>query len=368
MTREYEYAVYLGRFQPPHKSHINAMKQALEVADNLIVLIGSADASPSLKNPFSVQDRENMIFNALGDLKNRVITIPIRDYYYNDQAWLSEITVKVNDATKYSERITIMVHHKDATQAYLNDFKWDATHIVQGTYPTNATDIRNTYFSSKGAINVNWVDKYLDWTASLHKTTTDYMLDFSKSDTFKHLAEEYEYICKYKEAWAGTPHPVTFNTVDALVVKSNHVLVVKRKFVPGKGLLALPGGFLRPNETLRQAAVRELKEETRIALPKKALDDHIIGSKVFDYPDRDPRGRVVTQCFFIDLGQGDLPNVKGDDDAEHAKWIPLQDVLCNPRMFYGDHGQIITQFLLENKWTYGRDSNRELLASMRNMI
>jgi bifunctional NMN adenylyltransferase/nudix hydrolase len=76
---------------------------------------------------------------------------------------------------------------------------------------------------------------------------------------------------KYKESWKAAPFPPTFVTVDAVVVQSGHVLLVKRKAMPGAGLWALPGGFLNQEETLLDGAIRELKEETKIKVPVPVL-------------------------------------------------------------------------------------------------
>jgi ADP-ribose pyrophosphatase YjhB (NUDIX family) len=101
---------------------------------------------------------------------------------------------------------------------------------------------------------------------------------------------------------------------------------VKRGDMPGKGLWALPGGFLNQEETMLDGAIRELKEETKIKVPVPVLKGSIKESKTFDAPNRSSRGRTITQAFFIDLGVGELPKVKGSDDAEKAFWVPFNKV------------------------------------------
>jgi bifunctional NMN adenylyltransferase/nudix hydrolase len=374
---EYEYIVYLGRFQPPHIAHIKAIEQGLEQADKIIIVIGSSDSSRSLRNPWNVAEREIMIReNFSAEVNERIIIEKVRDYYYNDKAWMEELTNLIVNVTEDSPRIAMLVHHKDASQKYLNDLDWDKVHI-HNNINVDATQVRDGIFhwdfvSSKcEPFDGKWHDRRPYWDSYLTKPTLEVILSFKESPLFKSLVEEYEYIEEYREKWNKAPFPVTFNTVDALVIKSNHVLLVKRKFIPGKDLWALPGGFLRPDETLKDAMLRELKEETRIQVAKPVLERHIIGSSVFDHPDRDPRGRVITQCFFIDLGEGPLPKVKGSDDAKKSWWMPFSTVLQNPNVFYGDHGQIITQFLLEYRWQphiYKNKANDELLARLRNEL
>ena len=69
------------------------------------------------------------------------------------------------------------------------------------------------------------------------------------------------------------------------------VLLVRRRYQPYQSYWALPGGLLRPGETLEQAAVRELADETGVT------DVYIEQLATFSDVDRDPRGRVVSCCY-----------------------------------------------------------------------
>jgi len=109
----------------------------------------------------------------------------------------------------------------------------------------------------------------------------------------------------------------------------SEVLLIERGNKPFKGKLALPGGFMDMNETLEAAAYRELKEETGIDLTKET-DRMILGFrglrflKVYDAPNRDPRGRTISAafCCFVDKP---LEVIAGDD-AVKAIWVPKSDV------------------------------------------
>ena len=91
--------------------------------------------------------------------------------------------------------------------------------------------------------------------------------------------------------------------------------------------------------------MRELKEETRIQVDKLILESNIIESKVFDFPERSERGRTVTHGFYIKLKDGKLPIVRGGDDAAHAFWMPLADVIHHENKFFEDHAAIIQCFV-----------------------
>lgn len=106
------------------------------------------------------------------------------------------------------------------------------------------------------------------------------------------------------------------------------VLLVKRGGEPYKGEWALPGGFLRGDETAREGALRELREET-------ALEATAIGELgVFSKPDRDPRERVITIAFYALVKPS---KVQGGDDADEAAWFPIDDL---PQLAF-DHADII---------------------------
>jgi 8-oxo-dGTP diphosphatase len=98
------------------------------------------------------------------------------------------------------------------------------------------------------------------------------------------------------------------------------VLVIERANQPYRGQDALPGGFLREGEDLRETAVRELAEET--GLDGNAL--HLEQLATYGAPDRDPRGRVVSVAYLA-LAP-DLPVPAAGSDARSARWAPVQKV------------------------------------------
>ena len=61
MNKQYDLAVYIGRFQPFHNGHLSVINKAEKLADKVLVLVGSANASPSIRNPFTYDERWEMI-------------------------------------------------------------------------------------------------------------------------------------------------------------------------------------------------------------------------------------------------------------------------------------------------------------------
>ena len=86
--------------------------------------------------------------------------------------------------------------------------------------------------------------------------------------------------------------------------------------------------------------IRELREETGIKVPAPVLRGSIQGNRVFDAIDRSARGRTITHAFKIVLPDGELPKVKGSDDAEKARWVPIAEV--DSAECFEDHYDIVT--------------------------
>lgn len=334
MKKDFEYAVVIGRFQPFHRAHLEILKVALALGEKVIIILGSHCRAPDPRNPFSSAERQELILETIdAEDRARVQFLPLSDYDYNEDVWLVEAQQKVSELTEDSESVCLVGHKSDLTSYYLDSFpEWKFIDYTPN-HPIHATKIRDLYFTH---------DK--NYTEFLHKNVVGWMDNFKKTPKFAYLKDYFDEVRNYHEMFRGSPFPLTFNTVDTVVRKSGHILVVRRKGRIGRGLIALPGGFIDQNETLVQSAIRELKEETAIAVSKENLYNAIITQKPFDEPRRSLRGRVITEAFFLNLGSGQLPKVKGSDDAEKAFWMSLRDIYLNQDQFFEDHWHIIFYF------------------------
>jgi 8-oxo-dGTP diphosphatase len=119
------------------------------------------------------------------------------------------------------------------------------------------------------------------------------------------------------------------------VNKEFHVLLVKRKYDPHKGLYALPGGFVEDNETVEDAVMRELLEETGITGVSMRRFD------TYANPGRDPRGRVVT-ITFVGIADSDKLLPKPGEETESVDFFPVNRL---PDLAF-DHKQIINDTLM----------------------
>jgi len=132
-------------------------------------------------------------------------------------------------------------------------------------------------------------------------------------------------------------------TTDVIITREEEILVVKRKRNPFKDELAIPGGFVNQNETVEQAAVREIMEET--ALPIRLKE--ILG--VYSDPKRDPRKHIITTVFIGEIiGNKKIEPVAGDD-ASAIKWISIGSI--SDFKFAFDHKRILNDFV---RWKHIR--------------
>lgn len=349
MKKQFAYLVFIGRFQPFHVGHQEVLNKALSMAERVIVLVGSSHQPRTIKNPFTFEDRKQMILNSydflmLRDQKENkppsIIVEPLQDQRYNDQSWTASVQATVEGimtrAVGWTDRPLrggIIGHEKDASSYYLKMFpQWELVeHSINEE--VHATDMRKLYFES----NI----KYL--SAIVPNAVYGFLEEFAKKSEFADLVKEQAFITAYKKSWAAAPYPPTFVTCDAVVVQSGHVLLIKRKAEPGKGLYALPGGFVGQEERIEDAMIRELREETRLKVPAPILRGSIKAKEVFDHPGRSLRGRTITQAFYIELEAGKLPAVKGGDDAAEAKWMPLSHI--REEEMFEDHISMLQHFV-----------------------
>lgn len=341
--RKYDTVVMIGRFNPFTVAHAAILRKAVDLGKEVIIIIGSADQPRSYKNPFTAKERRMMIDGVLDQwdsedsYKTRVHIEFLRDYTYNDTKWATKIQGIVSKYRCLSGSTAIIGHKKDESSFYLDMFpQWEfvETGLIE---PLHASNVRDLYFRS---------DANLKFIRSVVPSNVFTMLEgWVNKPEWQSVVDERVFAESYKKAYASLPYPPIFLTSDAMVVCSGHVLMIKRRALPGKGLWALPGGYVNANtdKSVRSAMIRELREETGLKIPDAVLIGSIKRHKLFDAIGRDERGRIVTSCYRIDLKDGDLPKVKGSDDAEKAVWIPIADI--KPDQCYADHFMIIDTLL-----------------------
>lgn len=342
MSKKYQLAVFVGRMAPLHTAHLRNIEIAASLAERVLVILGSANAPRDEKNPFTNEQRGDMLRISIETLG---LTVPVHIEYMNDMPsndlWSASI---VACAQKYEHpdrafNVAIVGHKKDESSFYLDLFpSWDfievgATYI--GDEEMAATTIRHQMFE----------DNFDSVESMLPPVVFDYLKkEFIGSELFKAIQEEYFFHISYAAKLRN--YPINSVTVDAVVLCEGHILLIRRKHVPGKGKKALPGGFLNLNETIEDGMLRELDEETKLHVPLRTLRKSIIDRTVFDKPGRSLRGRIITHAHTIRIDKnndGSLPRVYGADDADKAYWEPIANIMApeNAVDFFEDHHNII---------------------------
>lgn len=100
--------LYIGRFQPYHLGHQSVLHKISEEVDEIVIVIGSAQSSHTMENPFTAGERIAMIYEALGDLRNRCYVIPLEDVQRN-AVWVSHLISMVpRFDTVYSNNLLVV--------------------------------------------------------------------------------------------------------------------------------------------------------------------------------------------------------------------------------------------------------------------
>jgi len=378
MNKQYDLLIYIGRFQPPHLAHIKTINEAAKLSEKVLVLTGSANQPRTILNPWTWQERAEMINLSLPEtIRPNVMVFPVLDKTYKDADWLIQVQEIVARVAPDAETIKIIGYNKDETSYYLKMFpQWGTPIDVGNIEDINATQIRNAYFD----VNITEEDFDMKIGRFLPTAIHDYLKAFQLTEDYEKLVREFEADKRYHRGWdmdamldyylekelakyntAGeivkeviadlrtnyrvAPYKPKFVTVDAVVIQAGHILLVRRRAEPGKGLYALPGGFLGEDEEIVDAMIRELIEETRIKVQDKILYRNIKASKVYGKPNRSLRGRTITHAFLIELEPGPLPKVKGSDDADKAKWVPLSVFEKMEDQMFEDHYHIVKDMI-----------------------
>lgn len=145
-------------------------------------------------------------------------------------------------------------------------------------------------------------------------------------------------------------------TVDTIIQKDSHILMIKRKNDPFKGYFALPGGFVNEGEKVEEAAKREVMEET--ALDVELVD--ILG--VYSDPNRDPRGHIMSTVFVGRiLNNKEKVELWAQDDAAEVVWMSLEEIDNTSLAF--DHHKIILDYKLwqRSRGTFWSSKEKEIL-------
>lgn len=177
---DYQYLVFIGRFQPFHLAHYETVKIALQHAEQVILCLGSAQNERSLKNPFLAEERKQMILaNFSSEQQQRILFTDIIDVY-NDEKWKALVREKVAELVPSSAKIGLIGHEKDESSYYLDLFpEWQRVPLDSLQGAISATPLRERYYQGEIVPDV------------FPQGTLEFLKHFQTTATYQQLQQQY---------------------------------------------------------------------------------------------------------------------------------------------------------------------------------
>ena len=341
-------AVVIGRFPVCLNAHTAMVEQALAGSSQALVLIRCAFHPRIPRDPFTWDERAGLIMASLpAHLRERHVGfMPLRDYS-DAKRWAAHVreTVGRLGETADVDRVRLYVEASPAWKCPAFE-GWQPVPGVQADEHEASRVLAMILRAASSPSGRTAIEEALAHAgAMLAPAVLERLRQWTREAGFAELVAEQQALDAARAEWSAAPYEPIFSTVDCVVQCAGQVLLVKRKNHPGKGQWALPGGFVEPRESLADGAMRELVEETALALDPAELPTALREVRVFDQPDRSQRGRSITHAHLFDLGEGEPPAVLGSDDAAEARWIPLERIAELEHQLFEDHFQILDEMI-----------------------
>jgi ADP-ribose pyrophosphatase len=320
----------VSSFQPLNAVEKAAVDLALGRADHVTVVVGSANASRSAHlHPLLAHERVRILEDAwAGEIEaGRLSVETMDDHLYVDILWDNDLRKRVMARGLRGGIVAVGPVQAGHWRKVLG-----ASRVIDTPVPSRTPETRK-------ALAEWFIDGVPLPEALFPPATIRFMSEFADSEEHAALGEEAQFCAGYREPYEQLPWPPKFLTSDCLVEHDGRVLLVKRAKAPGKGLWAIPGGFLEEGERLLEAARRELMEEAGVDAGKLGSGAYLAAKEEFDLPQRDGRGRLVTMGYMFRL-LSDRPEAVAADDAEGVWWASL-DGEIDPEQVFADHLGII---------------------------
>ncbi len=293
--------LFIGRFQPLHKGHVEMIKALSRNLDKIIVGIGSSNKSNTQENPFTADEREMMLELSLQNsgLNYKIVRIPdVNDY----SIWFDVVE-------EVCPKFDVVFSNNEIVKK-LAEKKGYQTQGLPASQYISASTVRDMLIQGEDC------SKYL---------TKETM----------HVLHEIKGVERLKKIYKIAEHNNPPTAVDIIIEYHNPdfkgIVLIERGQDPFKGSWALPGGFQEYGDTLERTAMKETDEETGLSITL------LTQLKVYSEKDRDPRGHV-NSIGFVARGTGDL---KAGDDAAKVRVFPLGKL---PKLAF-DHKKRINEYL-----------------------
>lgn len=308
----------IARVHPLTRACEALLKAKIEAGYAVTVCLIGADAPRSHRYPFTVDEQMEM----LGTIGVRGIAI-------------KEVLSRQERRQQFCEispEADILLFDTAYANFLKDDWPSGNVEVVSQGVLNEMDEARHTWLASGRCSLVSSEVQQLMATADV-------------DDTRARLWEEEQYVLNYRRSWKAAPYPPVLVTADVLIQCKNKVLLIQRGGLPGRGLWALPGGFVDEGETLFDAALRELREETGLSLGYEYAKSCMVRKKTFDDPNRSSRGRTVTHAVHFDLTGQPLDTLEAGDDAAALQWVDLGAALKMRPVMFEDHFLMLEYFL-----------------------
>lgn len=322
-------ALIIGRFQPLHEGHLDLINHALEAADKVLVLVGSTNKLPDFKNPFSYEERLQLLEGVYAsNLDVQFRPLPDRD---TDDEWASDVIGHVLSIEEDPTEVMLFCNPRDEA-FYRKTLVFPVTTI--DNVKISATDIRNQwYFDSLISQAVPPV------TRKLLEECADYPRLRMEYTTTTHMADR-----KTQGHPFGNPmEPVSF----AVIIQDGQVLLGRRGGPRGAGQMGLPGGFVENTETTLDACMRETKEE--LGLDLKGLISNgqaVCMAQAVSENLGDLGVRTLGVNYLFVIKEGITLDITLDNkETTGYSWVPYLDICEDRALLFFNHNYIVRQLL-----------------------
>lgn len=334
------------RANPYHLGHSKLIRDAIEAGQEgavTVVFIGSANKAGTPDNPFTYNERLDMI---LHDFQKEVeggnlFILPLVDYDYDDQAWEADLHKQLHQVASFKFGVNCYFTPRFFTCGKGDDaqlrVKWarGAEVVVVESIFTDEKELSATAIRQRMVDMQPWVE----FAPNVMQAVTDDRL----AAVVKSMKTQQDKAKQYKESFASCPFEVQFSATDAVIRDTTgRLLFIVRGKDFGQGLLAMAGGFLESQLTYEQNMKKEVKEETGIDLD--VIPHTIVSSWMCDNPKRDIRGRMTTMAFLVQLQcTFEELEIKAGDDACDYKLIDGSTLMNY--ILWADHAGIVRKLL-----------------------
>ncbi len=274
--------LFIGRFQPFHLGHIDAMNQAKKKGiTEFIIGIWSSNKEHTAENPFTYEERKTMITKIMKALNIKFTIYALPDFDSDED--------RKNYIIKNIPAFNVIISGNPRTSWIFKKTKYKVVPL-KITKDIKSTTIRHLLH----IWDINTLKSLLPWPVIAY---------LQNINAGKRLTKYYQ-----------NEHIGPKVAVDGiLVTKEKKIVIIQRKNPPLG--YALPGGFVEYGETTEQAFIREMKEEVGVYIKIRKL------AGVMSDPKRDPRYHIISIVYIADIVSG---RIKAWDDAKSVKTMTLE--------------------------------------------